>query len=64
MANHRNVVTDDYGMPPPHASVTVVEETRTARVTYRGEDGGRFRVNFVQRPNPIGFRAALLRSKQ
>jgi hypothetical protein len=41
------------------ATVTVSEEPKTARVTYRGEDGKKFRVNVVQRPNPIGFHARL-----
>ncbi len=59
MTQHRDVVTDDYGAPLPHASVTVVEEAKTLRVTYRNDEGGKFRVNFVQRANPIGFRATL-----
>lgn len=59
MTKPRNVVTDDYGIPLPHSSIVVSEEAKSARVTYRGENGTRFRVNVVQRANPIGFRAKL-----
>jgi hypothetical protein len=41
------------------ATVTVSEEPRTARVIYRGDDGRRFRINVVQKANPIGFHARL-----
>lgn len=41
------------------ATVTVVEDTRTIRVMYRGENGTRFRVLVHQKPNPIGFHARL-----
>ncbi len=41
------------------ATVTVEEERRSAKVTYRGEDGKKFRVIVVQKANPIGFAARL-----
>lgn len=41
------------------ASVTVHEETRSARVTYSSGDGKKFRVMVRQKPNPIGFAARL-----
>jgi hypothetical protein len=44
---------------PDHLAKTFIETTREARVTYRGEDGKRFRVIVRQRPNPVGFRAVL-----
>ena len=50
----------DYdGSHHARASVTVVEDQRRARVTYRNEEGQTFRVLVVQKPNPIGFRAQL-----
>lgn len=48
---------DAWGNHVSRATVTVTEETKSARVTYRGENGNRFRVDVVQRPNPIGFHA-------
>ncbi len=50
---------DEWGNHVSRATVTVTEETKSARVTYRGEDGKRFRVDVVQKPNPIGFGAKL-----
>ena len=50
---------DGWNNHAPRATVTVHEETRTAKVTYRGEDGARFRVMIHQKPNPIGFAARL-----
>ena len=41
------------------ATVTVLTDTPTAKVTYRSDDGGRFRVIVRQKPNPIGFAARL-----
>ena len=42
------------------ASVTVHEETESAKVTYRNPDGGKpFSVMVHQKPNPIGFHARL-----
>lgn len=40
-------------------SVTVCEDPKAFRVTYRGEGDKRFRVNLVQKPNPVGFRAKM-----
>lgn len=48
---------DAYG--PDHLAKTLIEDVKTARVTYRNEDGKRFRVVVRQVPNPIGFRAKL-----
>lgn len=44
---------------PDHLGRTLIEQERTARVTYRGDDGEKFRVLVRQKPNPIGFRARL-----
>lgn len=41
------------------ATVLVHDDRPSARVTYRGDDGKKFRVNVIQRANPIGFRATL-----
>lgn len=41
------------------ATVTVSEEPRSAKITYRGEEGETFIVTVYQKPNPIGFRAIL-----
>jgi hypothetical protein len=49
---------DDDGYHQPRATVTVHEETKSAKVTYRG-DKGTFRVTVHQKPNPIGFHAKL-----
>lgn len=43
----------------PLPSATVWEDTKTTRVTFKGDDGKRFRVVVRQKPNPIGFRAVL-----
>ena len=59
MMKPRDVVTDDLGVPLPTASITVSEEDRASMVVYRNDKGDRFRLKFVQRPNPIGFRAKL-----
>jgi len=56
---HRGVMTDMWDNPLPETSITVSEEVRSANVIYRNDKGDRFRVKFVQRPNPIGFRAKL-----
>ena len=42
-----------------HLAKSFIEPERTARVTYRGEDGKRFRVIVRQKPNPVGFHAKL-----
>lgn len=49
---------DEWGAYQPTASVTVMEVERTAKVTFRGDDGKSFRVLIRQLPNPIGFRAS------
>lgn len=41
------------------ATVTVHEDAKSAKVTYRGEGNARFRVVVHQKPNPIGFAARL-----
>lgn len=41
------------------ATVTVHTDTPEARVTYRGDNGAKFRTIFRQKPNPIGFHARL-----
>lgn len=50
---------DDYGYAhDQRASITVHEDTPSAKVTYRGK-GETFSVMVHQKPNPIGFRAKL-----
>lgn len=41
------------------ATVTVHEETCSAKVTYKNADGRKFSVMVHQKPNPIGFHAKL-----
>lgn len=50
---------DDYNDHAQRASVTVHTDTPEAKVTYRGDDGAKFRFIFRQKPNPIGFGARL-----
>lgn len=50
---------DDYNDHAPRSTVTVHEEPRSGRITYRGDDGKTFRVTVHQKPNPIGFHARL-----
>lgn len=50
---------DNWGNYQQHATITVQDDRPYARVTYRNEAGKQFRVNVVQRANPIGFRAKL-----
>jgi len=55
-----SVYVDDLGLPQlPRATVTVHEETRSARVSYRDKDGSKFTVMVKQKPNAIGFHARL-----
>ena len=42
-----------------HLGKVFVEPEKTARVTYHGDEGKKFRVIVRQKPNPIGFRAKL-----
>jgi len=44
---------------PARTVATVIQDTAWAKVTYRGEDGSKFRVVVHQKPNPIGFNARL-----
>lgn len=55
--SHMYVNRDDETQPLP--SATVWEDTKTTRVTYRGEDGSKFRVIVRQLPNPIGITAKM-----
>lgn len=41
------------------ATITVHTDTPSAKVTYHGNDGKRFRVIVRQKPNPIGFHVRL-----
>ncbi len=50
---------DDYSDHAPRATVLVHTDTPEAKVTYRGENGSKFRVIYRQKPNPIGFSARL-----
>lgn len=50
-------IDDAYG--PDHLAKTFIEPEKIVRVTYRGDDGDKFRVIVRQKPNPIGFRATL-----
>lgn len=50
---------DGYGYQQ-RATVTVHEDTKSAKVTYPNANGGKpFRVIVHQKPNPIGFHARL-----
>lgn len=51
--------TDDWNDHAPRATVTVLENTRSAKVTYSNDTGAKFRVMVHQKPNPIGFGAQL-----
>lgn len=50
---------DDDWYQHSRATITVHEETKSAKVTYRNESGKTFRVTVHQKPNSIGFRAKL-----
>lgn len=54
-----SVYVDDDFVQLPQATITVHEETRSARVTYPNRHGQEFRVIVRQKPNPIGFTARL-----
>ena len=67
---HREIERRESGMSKPTAyhgwygyesreSIHVHSETQSVKVTYRGEDGSKFRVIVHQKPNPIGFTARL-----
>lgn len=60
MINPRaHMYVNDLDETQPLPNATVWEDTKTSRVTYRGEDGSKFRVVVRQKPNPIGFTAKL-----
>lgn len=44
---------------PARTTATVIQDTASAKITYRGDDGSKFRVVVHQKPNPIGFAARL-----
>lgn len=55
-----SVYSDDWNDHAPRATITVVEDTKSAKVTYYSPNGGKpFRVMVHQKPNPIGFHARL-----
>lgn len=58
MSARGEYVDDEWGVHA-RASVMVHTDTPSARITYHGDRGERFRVNIVQKPNPIGFAARL-----
>lgn len=51
--------SDHYNDHVQRASVTIHTDTPSAKVTYRGDNGAKFRVVVTQKPNPIGFHAKL-----
>lgn len=53
-----NYVDDEF-YQHSRATVTVLHETKSATVTYRGDGDKLFRVVVHQKPNPIGFHARL-----
>lgn len=55
---------DDDLIQNPRATIYAHEEQRSFKVTYRGEDGKKFSLRFVQKPNPIGFMAKLPGSRK
>jgi hypothetical protein len=54
-----SVYVDEWDVQNPRATVTVHEETRSAKVTYANSAGAKFRVMIHQKPNPIGFAVRL-----
>lgn len=49
--------TDGWGNFQSRDTIYAHQDTRSVKVTYRGEDGSKFRVVVHQKPNPIGFAA-------
>ena len=45
-------------------TITAITDTPSARIIYRNDAGATFRVNAVQKPNPIGFLARLPGTKR
>lgn len=54
-----SIYVNDYDEQLPRATIYAHEDQRVVKVTYRGTEGEKFAVRFVQKPNPIGFRATL-----
>jgi hypothetical protein len=54
-----HMYVNDWGETVALPSATVWEDTKTTRITYRGESGETFRAIVRQKPNPIGFHAKL-----
>lgn len=52
-----SMYVNDYGEHVALPNTAAIEDVRSAKVTYRGPSGSRFRVIVRQVPNPIGFRA-------
>lgn len=50
---------DYWGTHHARATVTVLADTPSAKVTWYAEDGKRFRAIVRQKPNPIGFHVRL-----
>lgn len=50
---------DDWGNQLSRATTTVLTDTPSVKVTWRNEQGKRFRAIVGQKPNPIGFHARL-----
>ena len=55
-------MTDEISINQP--TITAITDTPSARVIYRNDAGATFRVNVVQKPNPIGFLARLPGTKR
>lgn len=54
-----SVYVDDWGNQVPQATITVEDDQKRIKVTYRGDDGKTARMLFIRKPNPIGFHARL-----
>jgi hypothetical protein len=54
-----HMYVDDWGETVALPSATVWEDTKSTRVTYRGNGAETFRVIVRQKPNPIGFHVIL-----
>jgi hypothetical protein len=55
-------MSDEISINQP--TITAITDTPSVRVIYRNDAGATFRVNAVQKPNPIGFLARLPGSKR
>ena len=55
-------MSDEISINQP--TVTAITDTPSVRVIYRNDAGATFRVNAVQKPNPIGFLARLPGAKR